>query len=203
MDSTAHSHDPLHNEQPLDTIPPGDVPTLLKSLEWRSIGPYSGGRVVAVTGDVSHSQVFYFGSTGGGVWKTTNGGVFWENVSDGFFTTAAVGCLAVSDSNPNVVYAGTGEACIRSNVSHGDGVYRSDDGGRSWRNLGLAATRHISRVVVHPTNPDLVYVAALGHAWGPNPERPGLAEMGTDNDPVPVTGLAANFSSMPRIAPPP
>src|SRR5216683_1759156 len=144
---------------------------LFKSLEWRCIGPHRGGRCVTVAGHPTDAGTFYFGGCGGGVWKTTNGGSHWLNVSDGFFKTAAVGAVAVSSSHPEVVYAGTGEACIRSNVSHGDGVYRSDDGGRSWRNLGLDATRHISRVLIHPTNPDLVYVAALGHAWGPNPER--------------------------------
>jgi photosystem II stability/assembly factor-like uncharacterized protein len=144
---------------------------LFRSLEWRNIGPHRGGRCVAVAGHPTEPGTFYFGACAGGVFKTTNGGSHWWNVSDGFFTTAAVGAIAVSDSHPNIVYAGTGEACIRSNVSHGDGVYRSDDGGHSWRNLGLAPTRHISRVVVHPTNPDVVYVAALGHAWGPNPER--------------------------------
>jgi photosystem II stability/assembly factor-like uncharacterized protein len=144
---------------------------LFKSLEWRCIGPHRGGRCVAVAGHPTDAGTFYFGGCGGGVWKTTDGGAHWLNVSDGYFQTAAVGAVTVSDSHPNVIYAGTGEACIRSNVSHGDGVYRSDDDGRSWRNLGLAPTRHISHVVVHPTNPDLVYVAALGHAWGPNPER--------------------------------
>ncbi|HEY1291563.1 MAG TPA: glycosyl hydrolase [Chloroflexota bacterium] len=144
---------------------------LFGSLEWRNIGPHRGGRCVAVAGHPTEPGTFYFGACAGGVFKTTNGGSHWWNVSDGFFKTAAVGAIAVSDSHPNVVYAGTGEACIRSNVSHGDGVYRSDDGGHSWRNLGLAATRHISRVAIHPTNPDIVYVAALGHAWGPNPER--------------------------------
>jgi photosystem II stability/assembly factor-like uncharacterized protein len=144
---------------------------LFRSLEWRNIGPHRGGRCVAVAGHPTDAGTFYFGACGGGVFKTTNGGSHWWNVSDGFFSTAAVGAIAVSDSHPNIIYAGTGEACIRSNVSHGDGVYRSDDGGHSWRNLGLAPTRHISRVVVHPTNPDVAYVAALGHAWGPNPER--------------------------------
>jgi photosystem II stability/assembly factor-like uncharacterized protein len=114
---------------------------------------------------------FYFGACAGGVFKTTNAGSHWWNVSDGFFNTAAVGAIAVSDSDPGVVYAGTGESQIRSNVSHGDGVYRSDNAGQTWRNVGLEATRHISRVLIHPTNPDIVYVAALGHAWGPNPER--------------------------------
>src|SRR3977135_3165623 len=144
---------------------------LFGSLEWRGIGPHRGGRCVAVAGHPTELGTFYFGGCAGGVWKTTNAGSHLHNVSDGFFTTAAVVGLAVSDSVPKGVYAGTGEACIRSNVSHGDGVYRSDDAGRSWRNVGLAATRHISRVVIHPTNPDVVYVAALGHAWGPNSER--------------------------------
>src|ERR671918_958439 len=146
-------------------------PHLLRALEWRCIGPYRGGRVVAVAGDPVEPAVFYFGACAGGVWKTTDGGTYWENVSDGFFETAAVGALAVAPSDPNVVYAGTGEACIRGNVSHGDGIYRSTDGGRTWTNIGLRDTRHIGRVRVHPADPDLVYVAALGHAWGPNRER--------------------------------
>src|SRR5207253_8574157 len=144
---------------------------LFRSLEWRNIGPHRGGRCIAVAGHPTEIGTFYFGACAGGVFKTTNGGSHWWNVSDGYFNTAAVGAIAVSDSDPNVVYAGTGEACIRSNVSHGDGVYRSDDAGRTWRKVGLAPTRHISRVAIHPTNPDVVYVAALGHAWGPNPER--------------------------------
>ncbi len=146
-------------------------PALLNSMEWRLIGPHRGGRCVAVAGDPVESQTFYFGACAGGVWKTTDSGTYWENVSDGFFTTSAVGAIAVAGSDPNVVYAGTGEACIRGNVSHGDGVYGSTDGGRTWTNLGLSDSRHISRVRVHPTNPDVVYVAALGHAFGPNQER--------------------------------
>jgi photosystem II stability/assembly factor-like uncharacterized protein len=144
---------------------------LLTNLEFRLVGPFRGGRVGAVAGDPVDARVFYFGSTGGGVWKTTDGGLFWENVSDGFFQRASVGGLAVATSDPNVVYAGMGESCIRGNVSHGDGVYRSTDAGKTWAHLGLADTRHISKVRVHPTNPDVVYVAALGHAHGPNQER--------------------------------
>src|SRR5690348_2768397 len=146
-------------------------PTMLNSLEWRLIGPFRGGRVVAVAGDPVHPQVFYFGSTGGGVWKTTDGGILWENISDGFFKRASVGAIAVSASDPNVIYVGMGETTIRGNVSHGDGVYRSTDGGKSWTHLGLENTRNIARVCIHPQNPDLVYVAALGHAHGTNPER--------------------------------
>jgi photosystem II stability/assembly factor-like uncharacterized protein len=143
----------------------------LDRLEWRPIGPHRGGRVVAVAGDPSDVGVFYFGSTGGGVWKTTDGGQYWENTSDGFFQRASVGGLALCPADPNVLYAAMGEATIRGNVSHGDGVYRSTDAGRTWTHLGLERTRNIGRVRVHPTNPDLVYVAALGHAHGPNPER--------------------------------
>ncbi|MGI8854974.1 MAG: WD40/YVTN/BNR-like repeat-containing protein [Thermomicrobiales bacterium] len=144
---------------------------LFKSLEWRNIGPHRGGRVVAVAGHLHEQGTFYFGGCAGGVWKTTNGGSHWENISDGFFKTSAVGALTVSDADPNVIYAGMGETSIRSNISHGDGVYKSTDGGRTWQNKGLAATRHIGDIVVHPHNADLVYVAALGHAWGPNEER--------------------------------
>lgn len=144
---------------------------LFKTLEFRCIGPHRGGRCVAVAGHPTELGTFYFGACAGGVWKTTNAGSHWWNISDGFFTTAAVGALAVSDTDPNVIYVGTGESCIRSNVSHGDGVYRSDDGGATWRNLGLAETRHISGLAIHPKNPDIAYVAALGHAWGTNPER--------------------------------
>ncbi len=140
-------------------------------LEWRSVGPYRGGRVVAVAGDPVDRQSFYFGSTGGGVWRTTDGGLIWENISDGYFKRASVGALAVSQADPNVIYVGMGETTIRGNVSHGDGVYKSTDKGQTWTHAGLAETRHIAKVRIHPQNPDLVYVAALGHAHGPNPER--------------------------------
>src|SRR5207253_11179220 len=107
----------------------------LKALEYRLVGPFRGGRVGAVAGDPSNPQVFYFGSTGGGVWKTTDGGVVWQNVSDGFFQRASVGAIAVSQSDSNVIYVGMGETCIRGNVSHGDGVYKSTDGGKTWPHL--------------------------------------------------------------------
>ena len=144
---------------------------MLATLRWRSIGPPRGGRTVAVAGHPTEPMVFYFGACAGGVWKTADGGTYWENVSDGYFNTAAVGAIAVSESDPNVVYAGTGESCIRGNASHGDGVYRSTDGGDTWTHLGLSDTRHIARVRIHPKDPDLVYVAALGHAYGPNEQR--------------------------------
>jgi photosystem II stability/assembly factor-like uncharacterized protein len=144
---------------------------LLSAMEWRLIGPHRGGRVVAVAGDPVDPLTFYFGACGGGVWKTTDGGVYWENVSDGFFKTAAVGAIAVADADPNVIYVGTGEACIRGNVIHGDGVYKSTDAGKTWTNVGLTDSRHISRIRIHPHDPNLVYVGALGHAFGPNQER--------------------------------
>ena len=144
---------------------------LYNAMEWRCIGPHRAGRVVAVAGDPVSPGTFYFGGCAGGVWKTEDGGTNWRNVSDGFLNVASVGAIAVADSDPNVIYVGTGEACIRQNVSHGDGVYKSTDGGNTWTHLGLEDTRHIARVRVHPQNPDLVYVAALGHAYGPNPER--------------------------------
>ena len=150
----------------------GPVPSnMLQTARWRCIGPPRGGRVVAVAGDPQDPMVFYFGACAGGVWKTDDGGTYWENVSDGYFNTAAVGALAVADCDKNVVYAGMGEACIRGDVSHGDGVYRSTDAGKTWVHLGLEDTRYISRIRVHPSDPDLVYVAALGHAYGRNEER--------------------------------
>lgn len=145
--------------------------SVLGSLHWRCIGPHRGGRVVAVAGCPRDPMTFYFGACAGGVWKTTDGGLTWMCVSDGFLTTAAVGAIAVAPSDPNVLYVGTGEACIRNDVSHGDGVYGSRDGGKTWTNLGLRDTRHIGRIVVHPTNPDRLYVAALGHAWGQSRQR--------------------------------
>jgi len=140
-------------------------------LEFRCIGPYRGGRSIAVAGVRRHPLTYYFGGAGGGVWKTTDGGSNWESVSDKTFKTGSVGAIAVSESDPNVVYVGMGESHIRGNLSHGDGVYKSTDGGRNWKNVGLSDTRQIARVRVHPSDPDLVYVAALGHAWGPNAER--------------------------------
>lgn len=144
---------------------------LYKALQWRSIGPYRGGRSVAVAGHPRQPYTFYFGATGGGVWKTEDGGITWVNISDGTFKTGSVGAIAVAESDANVIYVGMGEACIRGNVSPGDGVYKSEDAGKTWKHVGLTDTQTISRVRVHPTNPDLVYVAAFGHAFGPHPER--------------------------------
>ena len=147
------------------------TPDLSQSLRFRLVGPYRGGRVVAVTGVPSQPNVYYFGSVGGGVWKTTDGGGGWLPMSDGQFKTSSVGAIAVADSDPNIVYAGMGESCVRGNASNGDGVYKSVDGGKTWRNVGLQDSQTIGAIRVHPKNPDLVYVAALGHLWGPNEMR--------------------------------
>jgi photosystem II stability/assembly factor-like uncharacterized protein len=148
-----------------------EAPNVLEGLAWRCIGPHRGGRVVAVAGHPTEPMTFYFGACAGGVWKTTDGGRYWTCVSDGFFSTAAIGALAIAESDPNVIYAGTGETTVRGNVSHGDGVYKSTDAGQTWTNVGLADTRHIAKIRVSPVNPDVVYVAALGHIFGPNRER--------------------------------
>jgi photosystem II stability/assembly factor-like uncharacterized protein len=144
---------------------------LYKAMKWRSIGPYRGGRVTAVTGIPSLPNTYYMGATGGGVWKSEDGGLDWKCVSDGFFNTGSVGAIAVSEWDSNVVYVGMGEAPIRGNVSHGDGMYKSTDAGKTWSHIGLSGTSQISRVRIHPRDPDLVYVAALGHIYGPNNER--------------------------------
>ncbi len=144
----------------------------LKTLQWRSIGPFRGGRSTAVAGVASQPMVYYFGGTGGGVWKTVDGGINWEPVSDhSVFGTGSVGAIAVADSDPNIVYVGMGESPIRGNVSHGDGVYKSTDAGKTWKRMGLGDTRQIPRIRIHPKNPEIVYVAALGHVWGPNEQR--------------------------------
>ncbi|OFX01973.1 MAG: glycosyl hydrolase [Alphaproteobacteria bacterium RIFCSPHIGHO2_12_FULL_66_14] len=143
----------------------------LDSLKWRCIGPSRGGRVVAVSGDPVNKMVFYFGACAGGIWKTEDGGVFWRCVSDGMMGSAAVGSIAVAPSDPNVIYAGTGETAIRLDVSYGDGMYKSTDAGRSWSHVGLKNSKFIGRICIHPTNPDLVYVAALGDVFGPHSER--------------------------------
>jgi photosystem II stability/assembly factor-like uncharacterized protein len=143
---------------------------LFNQLQWRMIGPFRGGRVIAVSGVPGDPTTFYFGAVGGGVWKTGDAGVVWHPIFDGQ-PIANIGAIAVAPSNPNVVYVGTGEAAIRSQIGFGDGVYKSMDAGRTWKNVGLRDSRQIAKVVVDPHNPDLVYVAALGHAYGPNAER--------------------------------
>jgi photosystem II stability/assembly factor-like uncharacterized protein len=142
----------------------------LSGLRWRELGPYRGGRSVAVAGSVTRPTEYYMGTTGGGVFKTTDGGNAWFPVTDRYFG-GTIGSIEVAPSNPDIVYVGGGEYPIRGNVSHGDGVWKSTDGGRTWTSKGLADTRHIGDVIVHPTNPDLVYVAALGPVFSASPSR--------------------------------
>ncbi|HEX8476013.1 MAG TPA: hypothetical protein VF666_18585 [Pyrinomonadaceae bacterium] len=145
--------------------------SILKTLQYRNIGPFRGGRVTAVAGVAGQPLVYYFGATGGGVWKTSDGGANWQPVSDAHFKTGSVGAIGISDADPNTIYVGMGESPIRGNVSHGDGVYKSLDAGKTWQHVGLEDTRHIARVRVHPRNADVVYVAALGHTFGANEQR--------------------------------
>ncbi len=142
----------------------------LRELRYRCIGPYRGGRSAAVTGVPGNPSLYYMGSTGGGVWRSTNAGNSWENISDGFFG-GSIGSIAVAESDQNVIYVGGGEVTVRGNVSHGDGVWKSTDAGKTWKNMGLNDSRHIPRIRVHPKDHNLVYVAALGHLFGPNKER--------------------------------
>jgi photosystem II stability/assembly factor-like uncharacterized protein len=144
---------------------------VFEGASWREIGPFRGGRSVTATGVAGDRNTYYFGGTGGGLFNTPDAGATWKAVSDGQIGTGSVGAVAVAESDPNVVYVGMGEGCIRGNVSYGDGVYRSNDAGKTWTHLGLKETRQIGKIRVHPKNADLVYVAALGHAFGPNKER--------------------------------
>ncbi|MCU0616710.1 MAG: hypothetical protein MUD17_06420 [Gemmatimonadaceae bacterium] len=158
----------LHAQGPVVTNPD----SLFSAVTWRSIGPFRGGRSVASTGVIGDPKTYYMGTTGGGLWKTDNMGITWRNISDGFFTTATIGAIAVAPSDRNVVYVGTGEHAPRGVMTHsGDGVYRSTDAGKTWTKVGLEATRHIARIVVHPTNPDVLLVAAQGALYAPNAER--------------------------------
>jgi len=145
-------------------------PKTYGGMKWRLIGPFRGGRVLTVTGVPGQPYTYYFGAVGGGVWKTTDGGITWNPLFDKQ-NISSIGAVAVSESDPNVIYVGTGEACIRGNISFGDGVYKSSDGGKTWTNVGLKDSRHIGSVIVNPTNPEVVFVAALGHAYGANSER--------------------------------
>src|SRR5438045_2737032 len=154
-------------------LPQQDDWSRLGDAKWRCIGPPRGGRVVAVAGDPRNAMTFYFGACAGGIWKTEDGGLYWRCVSDGFLGSATIGAISVARSDPNVIYAGTGETTIRIDVSYGDGVYKTTDGGQTWAHVGLADSRHIGKIRVHPRDPDLVYVAALGHAFGPSRE-PGV-----------------------------
>ena len=146
--------------------------TFFEPLKYRNIGPYRGGRSVTASGVVGDPLTYYMGTTGGGLWKTSDAGQHWDNISDGFFKTGSVGAVAVSSSDPNIVYCGMGEHAPRGVMtSYGDGVYKSTNAGKTWKKIGLEKTQHISRIVIHPTNPEIVFVAAQGALYGPTEER--------------------------------
>ena len=153
-----------------DPATPTGAATLFGAMKWRQIGPFRGGRVVAVSGVPGDPETWYFGGVAGGVWKSTDAGNTWRPVFDQQ-KAASIGAIAVADSDHNIIYVGTGEACPRGNITYGDGVYKSTDAGKTWQHMGLTDTRHIGAIIVDPHNPDIVFVAALGHAFGPNEER--------------------------------
>lgn len=146
-------------------------PALFAALKWKNIGPLRGGRSITSAGSAARPLEYYFGAVGGGLWKTTDGGQSWKPVTDGQVNSSSVGAVAVAESNPDVVYIGMGETELRGNIMQGDGVYQSADAGKTWKHIGLGDTQAISRIRVHPANPDIVYVSALGHPYGPNEER--------------------------------
>src|SRR6266516_4343198 len=145
-------------------------PGLYSALRWRMLGPFRGGRVNAVSGVPGQPNTFYFGAVGGGLWKSTNAGRTWTPIFDSQ-PVASIGAIAVAPSNPDILYVGTGEADNRDSITFGNGMYKSTDAGATWTHMGLDATRQIGRVIVDPTNPDIAFVAALGHFYGPHPDR--------------------------------
>jgi photosystem II stability/assembly factor-like uncharacterized protein len=153
-----------------EALAQGYPPSLFEGMHWRLVGPFRGGRSEASTGVPGDPNTYYFGSAAGGVWRTTNGGLTWTPIFDRE-SSLSIGAIAVAPSNPKIIYVGTGEQCIRNDIVAGDGVYRSDDGGHSWKNIGLDDSKHIATILIAPDNPDDVFVAAVGHAFGPNEQR--------------------------------
>jgi len=153
------------------TTPVAYDSTFFSALKWRVVGPVRGGRSTASTGIPSRPSEYYFGAVGGGLWKTTDGGQTWNPVTDGQIKSSSVGAVAVAESNPDIVFIGMGETCLRGNIMQGDGVYKSTDAGKTWKHVGLADTQAIAKIRIHPSNPDIVFVAALGHPAAPNPDR--------------------------------
>ncbi|MFN7491451.1 MAG: VPS10 domain-containing protein [Cyclobacteriaceae bacterium] len=159
-------------KEALPVVPATDFNAYFSPVKWRNIGPFRGGRSVTATGVVGDINTYYMGTTGGGVWKTDDLGISWKNISDGYFKTGSVGAIAVSESDPNVVYVGMGEHAVRGVMTHhGDGVYKSTDAGKTWKKMGLDPTQHISRIAIHPQDPNTVFVAAQGALYGPSKER--------------------------------
>lgn len=156
--------------QSAKNTPPVD-PSFYQSYEWRNIGPQRGGRSLGSAGSPGRPNEYYFGATGGGLWKTVDGGNEWFPVTDGQISSSSIGAVAVAETNPDIVYIGGGETQLRGSITQGDGVYKTTDGGKTWRHLGLKETQAIARIRIHPTNPNIVYVAALGHPYGDNEER--------------------------------
>src|SRR5262245_39425424 len=156
---------------PVTAQAPAIEPALLSAYKWRSIGPDRGGRSIAVAGVKGRPLDAYFGAVGGGLWKTSDGGTTWTPVTDGQITSSSVGAVAVSESNPDVLYIGMGEACIRGNIMPGDGVYKSNDAGKTWTHVGFRDSDAIAKIRIHPTNHDIVFVASFGRYGLPSQER--------------------------------
>src|SRR5918993_5911148 len=150
------------------TTSPMDI---YKGMKYRNIGPFRGGRSLGSAGSPSRKNEYYFGAVGGGLWKTTDGGLNWLPVTDGQLGSSSVGAVAVSETNPDIVYIGTGETQFRGNIMQGEGVYKSTDAGKTWTNVGLRNSQAISRIRIDPTNPDIAYASVLGHPFGPHEER--------------------------------
>ena len=158
------------NQEPIEYAKT-DIKPSSHAMEWRFVGPIMGGRGTSVEMSPVDDQVFFFGSASGGLWKTEDAGQYWECISDGQLNVGSIGAIAISPSDPDIIYVGTGEPQLRHDVSYGDGMYKSVDGGKTFENIGLPKSYHISRVRIHPTNPDIVYVGVLGSAFGYNEER--------------------------------
>ncbi|MDX1333238.1 MAG: glycosyl hydrolase, partial [Robiginitalea sp.] len=153
-----------------ETQAPAYEESLYNSIQWRLVGPFRGGRAGTATGVVGNPNLYYMGTAGGGVWKSEDAGNTWECISDGYFG-GSIGTVAVSESDPNVIYVGEGEHTLRGNVSSGHGMWKSTDAGKTWEFIGLEGSEHIARIRIHPQNPDIVYVAAIGNLWIPNETR--------------------------------
>nr|MBA2421843.1 glycosyl hydrolase [Chitinophagales bacterium] len=155
----------------IESFPGGYDPLLFQGLRWRSIGPWRGGRSLAVCGVIGQPNIYYFGAVGGGIWKTEDGGQTWLCISDSAFHSSSVGAITVAPSDANIIYAGMGEAEMRGNISFGDGVYKSTDCGKTWRHIGLKESYAIQNIIVHPDKPGLLYASCMGKIFGSNKER--------------------------------